>query len=368
MVFVKIINPIDGAILNRHDGVVSEEGLRVSVTGTVEPGSGVQVNGIKAEVEGDHFTVEVTLKDKKIQIQALARKGDQEAICTISVLWDKDSIKRYQFSTDDNIEFLKDIAQNTSIYRSIFDNNYMRFWREKHERYGVKMHHNIYFQTEGFNLSQMSDKFKSEWQDNADWLRLSFHSLEHGNKAPYTHSTYEEVTRDFKLVTNEIIRFAGEELLSPFTTIHWGNACREACRALRDNGITGLMGEFPLTKYYLNEEASEYLGKHDYWKDIKEDIFFISADILLDFPSRYPNVAEHLDKVAANPYQQEVMQLFVHEWSSPWSKLIYVPKWFEEKFRQKFDYKERVNAALKWVTSNGYKSVFYDEGFLGAPE
>ena len=32
------------------------------------------------------------------------------------------------------------------------------------------------------------------------------------------------------------------------------------------------------------------------------------------------------------------------------------------------DHFQRVDTALRWVTEQGYKPVFYHEGFLGAPQ
>jgi len=58
-----------------------------------------------------------------------------------------------------------------------------------HRKYGTKIHHNLYYQTAGFNLSQMPAKFRAEWQQNADWLRLTFHARANEPDRPYVHSS-----------------------------------------------------------------------------------------------------------------------------------------------------------------------------------
>ena len=83
------------------------------------------------------------------------------------------------------------------------------------------MHINIYYQTDGFNVSQMSTKYKSEWKDSADWLRLSFHALQNDPDYPYLNSGYDELKRDCEKVNEQIRRFAGEEAMSKVTTLHW---------------------------------------------------------------------------------------------------------------------------------------------------
>ena len=49
------------------------------------------------------------------------------------------------------------------------------------------------------------------------------------------------------MVKEQIRRFAGDELMGPVTTLHWGEATVEGCRALRDSGYTALAG------YFMNE-------------------------------------------------------------------------------------------------------------------
>mgnify|MGYP000897823803 FL=1 len=81
---------------------------------------------------------------------------------------------KFRFSVDDNIIFLKDIAYGSC--NSIFENPYLSVYKRLHEKYGVKVQLNLFYQMDGFNLSQMPDRYKDEWIANSDWLQLSFHS------------------------------------------------------------------------------------------------------------------------------------------------------------------------------------------------
>ncbi len=374
---VKIVNPIDGAILNRHDGKQNSSGLEIEVRGIAPWKSKVTVNDVEADVARDgcwsydRFSCNIVLKERENKIVARAESGGKVSTDTITVLWDKNSVKRYRLSTDDNILFLKDLAVNASKYRSIFDNEYLGFWRRMHDAYGTKVQFNIYYQTDtitygaaDFNLSKMPERYKPEWQENADWIRLTFHALQNEPPNPYIRASYQEIYHDFWLVTREIERFAGKELISPFTTIHWGEVTLEGCKALRDSGIIGLVGYFvqdpdlgkPVVSYYLDDEKTKYLDGHDYWKDTKNDIIFIKHDLVINTlePSDIPQC---LDSVASNPHKSELMEVMIHEQyfqrGSPW----YEP-----------DVEERVITTLEWLKKNGYKPVFYEEGFLGSPE
>jgi len=366
---VKIIDPVDGSILNKHDGKQDSSRLEVVVRGVAPQGAKVTVNDVDAQMmKGgcgfyDEFTCSIELVKQENSIVARAEIGGRRSADAITVLWDRNSIKRYRFSTDDNILFLKDLALNAPKYGSIFDNDYLAFWREMHEKYGARIQFNIYYQTEGFNLSQMPDKYKQEWEENSEWMRLTFHALQNDPPNPYIGASYQMMMHDFSLVTGEIERFAGRRLLSPFTTVHWGEATLDACKALRDNGIKGLVGYFlvdpeigkPIVSYYLDCDRTEYLTTHDYWKDTREDIFFIKHDLVINL-LKPVDIAPTLNAIASNPHTSDLMEVMIHEQYFNRQYAYYEP-----------DAKERVITALEWLKGNGYRSVFYEEGFLGSP-
>ena len=151
---------------------------------------------------------------------------------SITIYWLKNISDRYRLSLDDNIWFLKDINTNAGKYKSIFENPYLKFLRQVHETYGTKIHLNLYYQTDGFNLSQMTTKFRNEWKENAGWLRLSFHALQNDPDMPYINAGYDEVKKDCSLVHEQIKRFAGEELMGPVTTLHWGEGTRQGLQGI----------------------------------------------------------------------------------------------------------------------------------------
>lgn len=352
---LKITEPPDGAILNRNDGETVATGLWVTVRGQ---GSGViRVNGALAKVDCGLWQARVLLRARENHIVA----DDGAARDAITVLWDRGSVLRYRVSVDDNIFWLRDIAAKG--YPSLFDNPFLAFWQQMHRKYGCKVHFNIFYETEGFNLSQMPDRYKSEWRANADWIRLTFHARAQNPPKPYLNASAQQVVADYRQVTREIERFAGKELLSPVTTIHYGEATREACAALRKEGIKILVGYFyfdtqgkPVVSYYLPTPEIRYMMGHDYWKDVPLDIIFIRHDIVLDRSSGPTEVIPRLETIGADPHRAEIMELLIHEQFFYPETVGYVP-----------DYRERVEQGIQWVTKKGYRPVFYEEGFLGSP-
>ncbi len=365
---IRITQPIRGDVVNRHDSY-DPKGMLLGVLGEATEGVGVTVNGVDAEREGGLFRCKVPLTDLSSEI--VAELADGSGRDAITVLWDRTDQKRYRFSLDDNVLFLSDIAKEPGSFASLFDHWYLGFWRKMNREYGTKVHVNIYYQEcygvlpkgqdAWFNLSRFPDKYKDEWQANADWLRLTFHALEDKPDRIYEAATYDEMARDYEMVTDEIRRFAGEEALSRFTTVHWAEAPIEACRALRDRGVEGLLGLFATnapdssnTRYYLSKEMGQHIAQRDAWKDLDEDIVFASCDAVVNGIA-LGQIGPHLDDVEANPHSAELLELLIHE------------QYFREELPHHLpDVFERVETSIKWAHERGYEPVFWQEGLLDA--
>lgn len=355
---LQITSPRHGAILNRHDGTETAGRLRIRVEGLCSDWEGpVLVGGIEAGREGERFRADIELSARATEIVAVG--GPYQA--SVSVLYDRGSFPRYRFSLDDNIWCLRDLA--AARPPSLFDHPYLALWKHLHDTYGTKINCNVYFQCEGFDLTMMPADYWSEWRDNADWFRLSFHALQNAPNKPYLQSRAQPIGGHYDRVIEEILRFAGEEALNSFTTIHWGEATREACRAVRDRGVRGLCGYFnfdkedrPAVSYYLDRDTTAYLHERDYWFDPAENLVFIKHDLVINgVPAG--RIAADLDAVAANPHQREVMEIMIHEQYFHPDYVAYLP-----------DFAERCEIAVRWMAEHGYAPVFWSDGFLGVPE
>ncbi len=262
---------------------------------------------------------------------------------------------RCRFSVDDSIWFLRDIALYAR--QSIFENGYLAFWRGLHEAYGLKVQFNVYLEDQdtGFTLRDMPDRFADEWRSNANWLRLTFHARADKPDWPYATASYDEVARDMREVTEQIARFAGPDSLSALTTLHWGTATVEGCRALHDQGIRALVGYFelqdgePFVAYYLDRDTTAYLNTHDTWLDEREGILFVKHDLVLNL---YPldEIVPRLDAIYAKPAEREVLELMIHE-------QYFYPRW--PAYQP--DAAEKVQRAAEWVKAHGYRWAFFEE-------
>ena len=173
---VKIESPFDGAILNRRHGKSLADGLSIPVVCAAPASAKVTINGRAARREGDKFVGEVVLRrEGDGDRRRLRGEGDGRGEDRVRVVWDRYSRPRYHFAVDDNIYFLRDIARKK--YASLFDCFYLKTFRDLHRKYGTRFSVNIYFAADdGFTLPQFPDRYKSEWKDNAGWLKLAFHA------------------------------------------------------------------------------------------------------------------------------------------------------------------------------------------------
>lgn len=354
---LKIARPHDGDVLTRHDGVECDGGLALTVRGTAPAGARVMVNGVEARVDGEAFACDVVVSKRRTALVAEAGDARDEVI----VWWNQGSRKRFRFSIDDNIEFLKDLGLHPADYASLFDHWYLAFWRSMHEEFGTKVHINIYYQTDGFDLTQMPDRWKEEWQANASWLHLSFHALQDKPDRIYRHAKYAQVAHDYDLVCGHIRRFAGNEVIGNTTTVHWAECPKDAVVALRDRGIERLIALFDVqgydgrctTGYYLPGEQCAYCDTRGAWYDRETDLTFIRCTCVVN---AYPveRIVPFLDARTATPHTSEMVELLIHEQYFRKELSYYQP-----------DVQEKVRAALRWVTERGYEPVFWSDGFLG---
>lgn len=355
-----IQQPFHGAILNRRHGEEVNGGLKIRVTGEAPLRDRVTVNGTPARRAGTQFISQIVLSKKKMEIVAASQGSFGRHEHRIRVVWDRHSFPRYRFSIDDNSFFLRDIARKN--YRSLFDCFYLKILRDLHAEYGARFVLNIYYTTEdGFELPQFPDRHRGEWQKNADWLKLAFHAYADKPDRPYQYASPQRLIADLDKVNEQIRRFAGEETYSPPTVIHWGMVQPTALKPLFERGVRVLSGYFRRRNgvwdinYFLDDDRSEYLSRHDALMDFDSGIVFSKVDIVCN-STPIERIVPTLKPLAQNPNTAEIMDLFTHE------------QYFWPLYRNYIpDHAQRLEIAIRWVTEHGYKPVFFHEGFLRGP-
>lgn len=356
---MRITDPFNGAILNHHDGRQTDDSLTIAVRGEARLNDRVTLNGQVCRRVGTEFSAPITLTAKETEVVAVAEGSHGRSEHRIRVVWDRYSRRRYRMSIDDNSFFLRDIVQKR--YKSLFDCFYLKILRDLHAKYGTKYTINLFFETPeaDFALDQFPDRYKGEWADNADWLKLTFHAWREFPGRPYQYASPEHLLHDLDGVAAEIHRFAGERTWCPPTILHWAMVQPDCYAALASRGVrvlsalsVKLSGGWDLHNM-LADDQCEWLSRHDAVMDMGSHIAFSNCDIVLN-NTPVDRIAAKLEASTKSPQTSEILDLLTHE--------QYFWPFYSSYVA---DHAQRLDTAFAWATANGYEPIFFHEGLLG---
>lgn len=358
---IHITFPFNGAVLNWRHGRQDESSLTITVTGSAPNCSEVKVNGVIARRSGELFSAEVKLTkfDNMITAEAAGVQGQSQH--TVRVVWDRYSRPRYRFSIDDNIFFLRDMCLYPT--ENIFENLYLGQLKKLHDEFGTKFTLNLFYETpeREFNLSNVPDKWKSQFEDNSDWLRMTWHAQCEFPDRPYQYALPEKVERDYELIHEHVNRFAGEASWTVPTIVHWGELLPSVFGMLHKKGVNALSGYFVrdeqryIVSCGLDEARCAYMENHDAIMDWESGIVFTHTDIVFN-NTPVEQVVPVLEPQLQNPDNAEFIDLLTHE-----------QYFWPYYFNYRPDHSERIATGLRYLTDRGYEPVWMDEGFLGVP-
>lgn len=360
MAELRFVYPTDGDLLTDAAGRLMEDGTLV-IEMAVEADAQPVLCG-KAAQRGENglWTAELMLPERGKTYALEARAGAEKASATVRRL--AGAGKKYALSVDDNIWWLAEL--NRDRPESIFDHPYLAVYRRAHEQFGAKVRLNLFYQVEGsavekygpFNLSMMTDQYKAEFERNADWLHLAFHSLQEEPGRPYLSASYEEVFEDCRKVHREIVRFAGEAALERATTIHFGACSQEGIRALQHLGIKALMGYIalgrdgkPSVSYNLSPEKVLETQRYGFWQDPESRMIYGKIDVVMNLYSP-ERIVEILTEEHESHPQRGFVEIMIHEQYFHSDYRLYEP-----------DYAERIFAGCRWCHERGYEGAFVEE-------
>jgi hypothetical protein len=226
-------------------------------------------------------------------------------------------------------------------------------FRDWHRRFGTRFTLNCYYRTaDGFTLAQFPDRYRAEWADQADWLRLSFHAEADSPAYPYRDDVRGEAcARDFDRVRHEILRFAGDAAWAPPSIVHFVAIPRSAWPVLIARGVTALGGFFGTRapddlNFHLSAAAQEEILHKGTWRDPETGLTLFHVPIVCNNtpPDRTGAVLE--------------------AWTQRCPAARVVPIWTHEQYFWDFyenhlpDHPQRVENALRWAADRALKPVF----------
>lgn len=359
---MKFLFPIDGDVLTPDDGLVVTdplfgERIRFIARLAAAPGRTVTVNERPArETAPGIYEAESYTDGVRTTLEAVC--GEERV--SIAVFRFREAYGKVRLAIDDIIWSMRELAERAQFLSSIFEVPFFALFRELHEAYGSKVQMNLYYRDEGtFTLTRVPEKFKEEFVRNSDWLKFTFHAVANLPDHIYRESPYSEVLRDYHLVTNEILRFAGPEVNTDVNGLHFAETTLGGARALRSVGIRCLVGYFifdekgdPAIAYYLDRDRTAHCAGRDFWVDTAEDIIFSKDKCVID-TFRLEKLLPHLDTLKhERPHEAGTMNFVTHE-------QYFYP--FYERYQP--DWKQKIFTCMDWAARNGYTPAFLDDCF-----
>ena len=364
---LEITNLRDGAVLNHHHGVETDDYLEITVEGLAAPQAEVSVNGQLAERCDRNFSAKVKLTEKinKITVKSDDYFGEKTLVLTVG--WDKKSTRRYSFFIDDCVFFLRWIAMERP--QSIFDEKvFLGRLKDIHDKYGTKFLLNLFCRDDhhkDFTLHDMPEDYKAEFQANSDWLKMSFHADGEFPDRPYQHDNGSKMAADYDEIYREVCRFAGAECFMPPMVFHWAMTNPENFHVLQERGTKCLAGGFlggvahigekhnvvvSDIGYYYEKEVGCYVCKKHIFYDRFFDIFLLNNICCCN----YDDIDVLQKKFAEIEEDRDTLSLMTHEQYS-----------FPEYFNYIPNHLERIEEACRLATEKGYEPCWFSRGLLG---
>lgn len=289
--------------------------------------------------------------------------------------------KFYEIFVDNTILFLEQIDRNKNTYTSIFDSPILAAYKAVHDQYGTVFTFCLMWETDsactgeyyvrdrdyaatirvGWNLSNMTDKFKTEFAANAHWLRFNYHSWNHSTEYALTA---RNLGNDYSQVRTEVLRFAGSGSWIDFRSkMHSLSATGTQQLQIRAEGVRVLMYSSMHSGY--NGYNATIAFKNLIFESGEE--YRSDTDILYTMScARIESITTTIDGLftGAPMNMGDYLTEFVARTNSAWkqgSKLKYlsfetheyVYFWPPEVFQGFRD-------SAQWCITNGYNPAFYN--------
>lgn len=216
--------------------------------------------------------------------------------------------KFIHFSIDDVINIFEDIESHH--YESIFENKTLKYLKELHNLYGLKVSMYCFYAKDGFNLSMCTEKYKNQFEENSTWLKFGFHAL--NGSVDYNKISIEQCINDFNLVMTNLNRIVGGKSLDCVIRIHLYHAQEGFVSFLAKNGINGLLSpDDDRAAYYLDSTKSYYIKQFDCYNDEAKCIMFYQTDVRLE---HVESIGEKLFEISKDDLTGKQINIFTHEW------------------------------------------------------
>lgn len=244
--------------------------------------------------------------EEYVNIKKRIKYGIEDFISEIKFIFEKDTDyieviyngeKQYRIHVDECIYCLWDLQNNN--YDSVFDEPLFAEYKRIHDLYGTVFVLSLHFtqlndiawgapfppEMIEWDLSQMPDKWKREFEENSDWLKFSYHTYAY----EYKYTTSDKIAeRDWEQdiidMEKEVVRFAGADSWnSMYVKTHGVCGDENLIEIFKRHGAKYFEGDAEhvekmdssMQSYYLTDEQQNWMFKNGGYYDDSNGALFL---------------------------------------------------------------------------------------------
>lgn len=242
--------------------------------------------------------------------------------------------KTIHVSIDDVILVFEDLTKNENEYNSIFDNYTLRYLKKLHDEYNICFSMYCWYEKDGFNLSNATRKFKSEFEDNSDWLKFNYHSYDANQNL--SNVDYELFVEQYDAFRDAIQLIVGESSWDSFTRLHLFSGSQDCLNYMYSKGTLGFYcSDDERISYSLSSTEIDRINVGRIYYDDFTGITYKKTDLRLD------NLDNPFSILVDFKWSNMNTEIFTHEWliSSPKGSSIW-------KLKEVCEYSRYYNASF----------------------
>lgn len=215
-------------------------------------------------------------------------------------------MSRLHISLDDTKGIFKALCSTT--LESVFETRTLRFLQDMHNKYGTVFYMYCTCVQGDFSLEKVPEYFRSEFEENGNWLKFGFHCHDEIDKDEF--QSLEKFKEDYYFFQKQMLRITGQTEQVEMIRTHGFRGNKSICEFLKKKGVHLLLAsDDNRVNYYLNERENEILITNKSYIDEVIGLEFVRSCTRLEDAE---NILLELDerKNAGN----KLIPVFTHEW------------------------------------------------------
>lgn len=193
-------------------------------------------------------------------------------------------------------------------YKSIFETRTLSFLQKLHLKYGSEFTLYCSYRDWSYQLSDVSDRYREEFESENTWLHFGFHCFD--ERAQLKNVELHQFISQFSLFEKQIERIVGQKDCATILRLHGFQGNKEILSFLKEKGVTiFLSSDDERQNYYLDENQNYILQNDRRFYDKDMNIEFVRSCVRLENAN---TIIEDLN--FRKQRNDNLIPVYTHEW------------------------------------------------------